>query len=243
MSCNKPHSAAVALGFALCAAIGTAHATSALGFAAATTAAPASAAARTASKATTVPASAPTSTAATPAQAAATAQGAAAPDNPGLTLNDVDRMARERVAQYLRSGDGASAASAPAAAPKTPAPPVTPTPVPVARPSVAAERTEPVSFVGGFSDTQGQHVLYEYNGAVYQARVGQPLLNGWVASKINGFVVTVSFGRRTWTVPMSAGSPPVPRAGLATATNLLGDLSAPLPPGAVIPGQVMQFGR
>ncbi len=54
----------------------------------------------------------------------------------------------------------------------------------------------------------GSNVLYEFRGAVYPAHVGVKLLNGWTVSKVDGYLVSVSSGKRTWTEPISGGFVP-----------------------------------
>ncbi|WP_321817828.1 MULTISPECIES: hypothetical protein [unclassified Paraburkholderia] len=170
---------------------------------------------------------------------------AAASGESHLTLHDIDELARSRLRRALGGDGDTQAASGTAVTLKTPVPAAT-APAPMAMPAVPAfvprERTTPVTFVGAYSDASGQHILYQYNGAVYPARVGQPLLNGWVARRVEGLSVTVSQGKHTWSVPMSGGateSPASPFPGVAA----LGDLSSPLPAGVSLAQPISNFGR
>lgn len=227
MSCNKPLAVAAVLGLALGTAFGPAFAATApsldeaMASSRPASAKPAAAAPTASLTSTPAPAAAPAST-----PTASAVQG----DSAHLTLGEIDQLARRKVASALR---GPHDAGVPAAAP-TPgsadgslrAAPGNP---PGFRPRA---HTDPVNFVGAFSDAQGQHVLYQYKGAVYPARVGEKLLNGWVARRFDGQTVTVAQGRRTWTVAMSgdatATTPPATTPGTAP---LLGDLASPLPVG------------
>ncbi|WP_154671314.1 hypothetical protein [Paraburkholderia mimosarum] len=156
-----------------------------------------------------------------------------------LTLRDIDQLARNKVARALRDGDGAGSATpaAPAsAAPlraEAPPPATPPAPVLVA-PAWRSPRVDPVTFVGSFTDQQGLHVLYQYGGAVYPARRGEKLLNGWVVRKVEGLFVTVAEGKATRTVAMRSGvQEGVAPAGNATPVAVSGplrDVGAPLPP-------------
>ncbi|MCG5077124.1 hypothetical protein [Paraburkholderia tagetis] len=250
MSCNKSlrlaQARAVPLGMVLLAAAVAAHA-AAPSFSSAI--APAAGGATPASHAVASPATATTtgSQASPRAAAAGTVASAAAPASvPGangethLTLRDIDDLARSKLTRALR-GDGDGAASSAAVTLKTPAP-VENTPVPVLRPYVPNARTSPVTFVGAYTDGSGQHVLYDYQGAVYPARLGEKLLNGWVARRVDGLSVTVAEGKRTWSVPMSGKAPESSNSTLITG-SALGDLSAPLPPGVSMAQPVSSFGR
>ncbi|WP_321936233.1 hypothetical protein [Paraburkholderia sp. J8-2] len=157
-----------------------------------------------------------------------------------LTLRDIDDLARSKLTRTLR-GDGDAPASGAAVTLKTPAP-VDNAPAVVVRPYVPPVRTSAVSFVGAYTESSGQHVLYEYNGAVYPARVGEKLLNGWVARRVDGLSVTVAEGKRTWSVPMSSNAPASSNSTLITG-SALGDLSSPLPPGVSMAQPVSSFGR
>ncbi|QGZ66970.1 hypothetical protein [Paraburkholderia acidisoli] len=159
-----------------------------------------------------------------------------ASDGTHLTLGEIDRLARNRVASSLRGAEGASQPVA-VTAPVKPAaalPPVRPGPSTLVPGYAPRARTEPVSFFGAYTDSGGQHVLYQYNDAVYDARVGEKLLNGWTARAVTGQVVTVAQGRHTWSVAMKGDAvtpAPVATPGMVSGgAPLLGDLSRPLPP-------------
>lgn len=159
-----------------------------------------------------------------------------ASDGTHLTLGEIDRLARNRVASSLRGAEGASQPVA-VTAPVKPAaalPSVRPGPSTLVPGYAPRARTEPVSFFGAYTDSGGQHVLYQYNDAVYDARVGEKLLNGWTARAVTGQVVTVAQGRHTWSVAMKGDAvtpAPVATPGMVSGgAPLLGDLSRPLPP-------------
>ncbi|WP_321788150.1 hypothetical protein [Paraburkholderia sp. J94] len=160
-----------------------------------------------------------------------------------LTLHDIDELARSKLTRALR-GDGDAPASSASVSLKTlvPAAPTASAPAPVVQPFVPRERTTPVTFVGAYTDAGGQHVLYQYNGAVYPARVGEKLLNGWIARRIDGLSVTVAQGKHTWSVPMSGGAQES-TGSTFVAGSALGDLSSPLPPGANMAQPISSFGR
>jgi len=108
--------------------------------------------------------------------------GAAHAQEKHLTLDDIDGLAREQIVKSMSKAPDSTATNgvglnapigAPVAAPaETRAPPRKPTP--------PVKRTIPVSFVGAYSDTSGSYVLYDYQGAIYPAKQGSTLLNGWV---------------------------------------------------------------
>ncbi|MBB3261265.1 hypothetical protein [Paraburkholderia sp. WP4_3_2] len=163
-----------------------------------------------------------------------------------LTLGELDNLARNKLASTLRGTPDVSAASAAAAtkpviqdaAPRAQAPSA---PVYVPRAHV-----DPVAFLGSYTDGLGQHVLYQYNGSVYPALIGEKLLNGWIARRVDGQMVTVSEGRATRHIAMSGDAPvssviaqPSPFGG---GPSLLGDLSQPLPRG-MVGSPIMQTGR
>jgi len=194
--------------------------TSSVAFAARTAAAPAVSA---------VPASQPVAPVATP-NAASDAH---------LTLRDIDQLARNKVARALRDGD--DAANTTPAAPRAAAPVhveatsrATPAVTPIVPPAaLRAPRVDPVTFVGSFSDEHGLHVLYEFDGAVYPARLGEKLLNGWVVRKVEGLFVTVVQGKATHTVAMRSGAQdtatPAGNGAPVAVSGPLRDLGAPLP--------------
>ncbi|CAE6849260.1 hypothetical protein R75461_07390 [Paraburkholderia nemoris] len=171
--------------------------------------------------------------AALPGSAAA----APAPSEPRLSIEDVDRIARSSIARQLAGNPGGQ----PGALSLNSAPPVTTpvnAPAPAAiHPASSRPRSEPVRFVGAFSDLSGQSVLYEYRNASYPAHVGTRLLNGWTVTRVDGFVVTVEEGTgkgaRTWTETISGGTPAQDTqqpAVIGLAGRGLPDLSGPLPP-------------
>lgn len=180
------------------------------------------------------------------AQAPQPGSGAAtnvARDDNGLTLQEIDQMARRKVAQNLRGSDVSMSAPKSGVSLSTPAPASKPagTLAPAFTTPQLRARTQPVTFIGAYSDGSGQHVLYDYRGAVYPARVGEKLLNGWVARKVNGLVVTVAEGRKTWTESMStAGQETQAVTGQAVP---LADLASPLPPGFAPGSLATMIGR
>lgn len=170
---------------------------------------------------------------------------AACAETPHLTLDDIDQLSRNKVVRSLTDTPSPSiqpAASQPApvaiASPPDPVKPATPR-----EPAHARSRAEPVTFVGAFHDSGGASVLYEFEGAVYAARVGTKLLNGWTTRKVDGFLVTVADGRSTWAEPLKGGgeAPPVTGGPL----QALNDLNGPLPPGGIGNGTqvIVPFGR
>jgi hypothetical protein len=187
--------------------------------------------------------------AAVPAAPAETAAPSRPPVEPAstqssrLSLDDVDQMSRASIVKALKGAD--APASAPAASTIALAAPVAAAPLPARRPESQADssRGTSVAFVGAFRDAAGQHVLYDFNGAVYPARVGEPLLNGWVARKVDGFLVTVAHGRTTWTLPITSPTSATVRAPAGNTVNLIGDLSSPLPQGFALGGQANPLGR
>jgi hypothetical protein len=161
---------------------------------------------------------------------------------PHLSIDDIDQLARDKVVRQLKSGD--QPASQPQAAVPPPVSPPKADPAPV--PAHAEERAEPVHFVGAFGDATGSNVLYEYRGAVYPAHVGAKLLNGWSVRKVDGYQVSVSYGKRTWTEPITGGSPqrdPGPMSGGGGPLRSLVDLGAPLPPGMMPGPAAIPLGR
>ncbi|WP_156992558.1 hypothetical protein [Paraburkholderia oxyphila] len=163
------------------------------------------------------------------------------PDESHLTLRDIDNLARNKLTRSLRGDADTPTASGTSVMFKPPAP-VASTLAPPVQAYVPRERTTPVSFVGGYVDDRGQHVLYEYNGAVYPARVGEKLLNGWVARGVDGLWVTVAQGKHTWRVPMSGRSQDSSSSSVASG-GVLGDLSSPLPAGVSLAQPISGFGR
>ena len=165
--------------------------------------------------------------------------GAAHAQEKHLTLDDIDGLAREQIVKSMSKAPDSTATNgvglnapigAPVAAPaETRAPPRKPTP--------PVKRTIPVSFVGAYSDMSGSYVLYDYQGAIYPAKQGSTLLNGWVFGRVDGFVVSLSEGKRKWTEVISAPSQSV--AIDSPAIQAINDLSGPLPPGGPIPPQMI----
>lgn len=157
---------------------------------------------------------------------------------PHLTLDDIDQLSRDKVVRNLKGeGDGASQGagvsnlSLPVPVPGAAGTAAKPVVVPAVRtePSRHAER---VSFVGAYRDGNGMHVLYEFRNAIYPALVGTDLLNGWKATKVDGYLVTVSDGKgKPWTEPIAGGSAS-PESSPSPALRALGDLGGPLPPSA-----------
>lgn len=156
----------------------------------------------------------------------------------GLTLDQVDTASRAQLLKEL-SGVAPAPASLPSAPVVAPPPPVE---RPARKAAESATRSVPVTFVGSFTDVDGTHVLYEFDGAVYSAGLGARLLNGWIARKVTGFVVTVADGRREISIPIRSAAPaPLINAGPIQA---LGDLGGPLPPGGIFGGNAAtQIGR
>ncbi|WP_231337737.1 hypothetical protein [Paraburkholderia sprentiae] len=147
---------------------------------------------------------------------------------PHLSIDEIDQITRSKIARQL-AGDGGP--QGPAVSLTAPAPATVPAPAPVIRAIPPAPRKEPVRFVGAFSDMSGQSVLYEYRSASYPAHVGAKLLNGWTVKRVDGFVVTVADGRRTWTETISGGTANTSDSTQQTGspTRTLGDLGGPLP--------------
>lgn len=167
-------------------------------------------------------------------------------ETPHLTLDDIDQLSRNKVVKSLTDsptgGQQPAAVQPPEAAPAAAS---TPAPVPEPRHEASRQRSraEPVTFVGAWRDAAGASVLYEFEGAVYSARVGTKLLNGWTARKVDGFLVTVADGHRTWSEPLRGGS--VPSSDTGGPLQALNDLSGPLPPGGIGSGTqvIVPFGR
>lgn len=183
-----------------------------------------------------------THTAATPAVSTVAAPQPASPvvapvpaSDGRLTLRDIDQLARNKVARALRDGDEAGATATgnakPAAATHAEVPP--PVPAVIAPAVVRAPRVDPVNFVGSFTDGNSVHILYEYDGAVYPARLGEKLLNGWIVRKVDGLFVTVAQGKTTRTVAMRGGAAetatPAGNGAPVAVSGPLRDLGAPLP--------------
>jgi hypothetical protein len=161
-------------------------------------------------------------------------------DEKHLTLDDIDSLARQNLVNSMRKTDAAQAPAqgvalnAPLSAP--PAPPVAAaadSPKASKPASPPAHRTTPVTFVGAYNDMSGAHVLYDYQGGVYSAARGEKLMNGWVVTRVDGFHVSVSEGKRTWSEVISAPSMPLPM-GDSPAVRAITDLGGPLPVGTSV---------
>ncbi|OLL27749.1 hypothetical protein BTH42_31590 [Burkholderia sp. SRS-W-2-2016] len=155
-------------------------------------------------------------------------------DSPHLTLDDIDQLSRDKVVRQLRgTGEGAAAtgtvslsAPAPTAPDASPPPKVAPKPAATTRP-----RAEPATFVGAYTDPTGGYVLYELGGGIYSAHLGKKLLNGWVAQKVDGYLVTVAEGRHVWSEPIRSEA--VAGMSSSPALQAITDLGGPLPPSGV----------
>jgi hypothetical protein len=160
-----------------------------------------------------------------------------------LTLDDIDQLSRAKVVQDLTSGASASSGTAPAhLAPSQPAAPAAAPVVHVA--DKALSRGNPVTFVGAYRDERGSHVLYAFNNAVYDALTGNKLLNGWTAEKVNGFAVTVKYGRESWTETIRSASPAAAPV-MSPSIQAINDLGSPLPPPGAMAANMgtPRFGR
>lgn len=161
------------------------------------------------------------------------AAGLARADEKHLTLDDIDGLARQNLVNSMRKADGAQASAsgvalnAPLSTPAAPPPVVAVVKAPKAV-SPSAPRAVPVTFVGAYSDMSGQHVLYDYQGGVYFAARGEKLINGWIVTRVDGYHVSVSEGKRTWTEVISAPPPSQP-TGNTPAVRAITDLGGPLP--------------
>jgi hypothetical protein len=165
-------------------------------------------------------------------------------DEKHLTLDDIDGLARQHLVDSMRKSEAtsqpqSSSLNAPlpsAVAPATPVVAVTPPVVAKPKREVPPVKQVPaVTFVGAYADTSGSHhVLYDYQGGIYPARAGETLLNGWTVGRVDGFNVTVSYGKRTWTEVISTPAAPVAVAD-SGPIQAITDLGGPLPPGGIIP--------
>ncbi len=150
---------------------------------------------------------------------------------PHLSIDDIDQITRSKIARQL-AGEGGQQGGVAALNAPAPVPASAPASAPVVKVVAPSPHGEPVRFVGAFSDTSGTSVLYEYRDASYPARVGAKLLNGWTVKRVDGFVVTVAEGKRTWTETISGGTPATvdsPRTS-SLPVRSLNDLGGPLPP-------------
>jgi hypothetical protein len=155
-----------------------------------------------------------------------------------LTLDDIDGLARQNIVDSMRKSSDASKPAAGvglnaplSAAPMQEAPAQK---APVQKPPAPVKRSTPVTFVSAFSDVSGSYVLYDYQGAIYPAKQGSKLLNGWVLGSVDGFVVNVSEGKRKWTEVIAAQAPAV--SVDSPGVQAINDLSGPLPPAFPIAG-------
>ncbi|KGD55202.1 hypothetical protein DP49_1159 [Burkholderia pseudomallei] len=159
-----------------------------------------------------------------------------------LSIDDIDQLARANVVRSL-GGTAPGAGTLPLGAMSQPQPGIaasgvaaSESPKPVEKPMRPTRaHAEPVSFLGAFNDEAGAHVLYSYRDAIYPARVGATLLNGWSVKGVDGYAVTVAEGKRTWKEPLR-GEAPIQMSPATAAVRSLVDLSSPLPPGAPLPG-------
>jgi hypothetical protein len=160
---------------------------------------------------------------------------------PHLSLDEIDSMVRNKVVRQITGDAGADgtpnaanltkpqpmlAASMPTAATAS----VTKVDTAPSRDTAAARSREPVSFVGAFADPGGgSYVLYEFRKAVYHARVGTKLINGWNLKKVEGYLVTVADGKRVWTEPISTPSASEAVSSDGGVPRSIADLGGPLP--------------
>lgn len=157
-----------------------------------------------------------------------------------LSLDDIDGLARQKIVDSLTKAPAQAPATGLNAPLSGPAPAA---PVAVVQPAApketrkaAAPRAVPVSFIGAYSDMSGAYILYDFQGAIYTAKAGSKLLNGWTVSRVDGFVVTVSEGKRSWTEVISAPVQMAAAVGDSPALQAVRDLSGPLPPAGSIGG-------
>jgi hypothetical protein len=163
-------------------------------------------------------------------------------DEKHLTLDDIDGLARQKLVDSMRKTEGGQPGQAVGLnVPLTAQPPAAPegapssTPKVVKRPSAPARTATPVRFVGAYSDMSGSHVLYDYQGGIYPAQRGEKLLNGWTVTRVDGYQVTVSEGKRTWTEIISAPSA-APQVVDGPAVQAITDLGGPLPTSVAVGG-------
>ncbi|WP_250537145.1 hypothetical protein [Caballeronia sp. AZ10_KS36] len=169
--------------------------------------------------------------------------GAALSQESHLTLDDIDKLAREKLVDSMRKGQGGDGNRAPASGGVGLSSPLGAAPAPVAAAPVAPKMERkptapvrliiPATFVGAYSDMSGSYVLYDYQGTTYTARRGSRLLNGWTVESIDGFMVNLVDGKRHWTATIAAPAdvPAVMPDG--PGVRAITDLSSPLPPGGV----------
>jgi hypothetical protein len=154
-----------------------------------------------------------------------------------LTLDDIDGLARQNIVDSMRKAPDAAkqqpneGLNTSLNANPTPAPDTAAPKAPVRKPSPPVKRSIPVSFVGAYSDASGSYALYDYQGAIYPAKQGTTLLNGWVLGRVDGFVVNVSEGKHKWTevIAAQAPAPTLDSPGLQAISDLGGPLPATFP--------------
>jgi hypothetical protein len=167
--------------------------------------------------------------------------GLAHADEKHLTLDDIDGLARQKLVDSMRKTEGGQPAAQGVGlnAPLTTQPPATPDGTPPTVPKVVkrapVKTATPIKFVGAYSDMSGSHVLYDYQGGIYPAQRGEKLLNGWTVTRVDGYQVTVSEGKRTWTEVISTPSTS-PTVVDGPAVQAITDLGGPLPMGVPVGG-------
>jgi len=143
-------------------------------------------------------------------------------------LDDADAFAKAELMKSLATnGNGMPNSVAPSPVFIGSPPPVPPTPE-IKRSSKPRVATEPVTFVGAYSEGGSASVLYQYNGAIYPGRAGVALLNGWIVESVSGFKVKVMYNGKTWEEPIVGGA-----TALQTSNpelDAITSLSSPLPP-------------
>ncbi|KNH04977.1 hypothetical protein BRCH_00772c [Candidatus Burkholderia brachyanthoides] len=156
-----------------------------------------------------------------------------------LSLDDIDKLARQKLVDSMRKSDGAGSSavglgSPLAAAPQAPVTASAPAAVKVERkPAPAPKRVIPVSFVGAYSDMSSAYVLYDYQGTTYTAQQGSQLLNGWTVASVNGFEVNLADGKRKWFETISAPVDTPVSFPDSPSVRAITDLGSPLPPGGL----------
>ncbi|SAK95813.1 hypothetical protein AWB82_06960 [Caballeronia glebae] len=171
--------------------------------------------------------------------------GAAFSQESHLTLDDIDKLARAKLVDSMRSAQGGQAGSAAPGSAVGLSSPLGATVAPVTAAAPAAPKVErrssapppkrviPATFVGAYSDMSGSYVLYDYRGTTYTARRGGRLLNGWTVASIDGFTVNLVDGKRHWTETIAAPSDVPAVIPDSPAVRAITDLSSPLPPGGI----------
>jgi hypothetical protein len=158
-----------------------------------------------------------------------------------LTLDDIDKLARQRLVDSMRKSEGGAGSlggvglGSPLGA-AAPAPVMASAPVAVKaerKPAPVAKRVIPVALVGAYSDSAGAYVLYDYQGTTYTARQGARLLNGWTVASVNGFEVNLVDGKRKWTDTIAAPADAPVSVVDSSAIRAISDLGSPLPPGGI----------